>query len=161
MRNRTKVCPLAIALFAASLAVPVLAAAKPEPLFVRYGHAGLTSIRVEGGTATYVWHTLKGGTLTHQQSLAAYDKHVAKKALTPEQLRWVTAWAERHHVLQFRKRYPSTNPRSYGAAFRSRLEVRLGARRRATDWDDTSRAKGPEQAVEDLLAWGERVTRGR
>ena len=161
MRNPTKVCPLAIALFAASLVAPVFAGPKPAPVFVRYGHAGLTSIRIEGGTATYVWHTLKSGTLTHQQSLAAYDQHVAKKALTPEQRRWVTAWAERHHVLQFRKRYPSAAPRSYGAAFQSRLEVRLGGRQCTSDWDDTSRAPQPERAIEELEAWCARVTGAR
>ena len=132
---------------------------------VDYGGAGLTRIHVHGGALTYVWYTgrrdRKTGMPDMRQSLAAYDKYVFQTRLTSAQTAWLDAWVVRDHVSFLRRRYPTTQPGSYGAAFRYTLTVRRGRELRNSTWDDTSHAKPAWTAAQDLKAWCERQRDGR
>jgi hypothetical protein len=126
-------------------------------LSIEYDHAGLTGVNVKGTELRYVWHTLKPGPGPHPQSLDAYDRHEVRKRLAPAEQSWLARWVTKHRVFRFRSRYPSSDPRSYGAAFVSRLQVKQGGKTQTVRWDDTSRAPEPEAAARELTAWAARV----
>jgi len=140
---------------------PVDQAGRPAGLSVHYGHAVLTDVDVEGAELQYVWHTLKRGPRAHQQSLAAYDRHEAKKRLTPGQQAWLRGWARKHQVFVFKPKYASGDPRSYGAAFVSQLRVRQEGQTCTVQWDDTSRAPGPNAAAGELVDWAAKLAGAR
>lgn len=126
-------------------------------LSIEYDHAGLTGLSVKGAELRYVWHTLKPGPGPHPQSLAAYDRHEARKRLSPAEQGWLTRWVTKHRIFRFRPRYPPSDPRSYGAAFVSRLQVKQGGKTQMVRWDDTSRAREPKAAAQELTTWAARV----
>jgi len=130
---------------------------QPAGVSVHFSSAGLTAVDVEGATLHYVWHTLKEGPISHVQSLQAYDRHEARRSLSPSQQQWVARWIEKHRVFRFRPKYPSGDAGSYGAAFASQLKVRRGGRTRTAAWDGTSRAPGPNKAAGELVEWARTI----
>lgn len=119
----------------------------------------LSSVTIRDGQVTYVWFTPKHKP-TLEQSLEAYDKHIARTTLTPSGKAWLMAWTRRHRVFSFARRYAPAQPRSYGSAFVTRLTVQKGGRTLQSTWDETSRAKAPEAAAGALAAWARQATSG-
>ena len=91
------------------------------------------------------------------QSLAAYDKHVSTTRLSPAQIAWLNAWVDRNHVFALRRIYPTTQPGTYGTAFRFSLSVSRRGKTRTSTWDDTSHAKPAWTAAQELQTWCEKA----
>ena len=143
-----------------ALMSPVSAEAQQTILDVDYA-SSLTRIHIQRGTLKYVWYTgrsdPKTGRPNMAQSLAAYNKHVSNTPLTPSQTNWLNAWADRNHVFGLRRTYPTTQPSSYGTAFRFTLSVSRRGRTHTSTWDDTSHAKPAWTAAQELQAWCEKT----
>lgn len=114
------------------------AEAQTRSLDVDYDGAGLTRIGIHGGTLRHVWHTgrraPKTGMPVMAQSLAAHDEHVSEKRLSPAQIAWLNVCMDRNHVFSLRRIYPTTQPGSYGAAFRFIRATPNRPRRRLRNW---------------------------
>ena len=117
---------------------------------IRYDHAGLTQITIACDTLTYLTHSLKTDPVAYRQDLSSYDRHKTVAQLTNEDRRSLLTWIQANDWKLMAKTYTSGEPGSYGAAFRSTIDIKLNGIRYQASWDDTSHCPDIMKAVKEL-----------
>ena len=141
------------------LATQCVRAGDFPPINIDYNYAGLTQITIATNHLTYITHTLKTNLTAERQDMSSYDRQLSEVTLSDGDRQRLLDWIGTSDFLKIAHSYPPGDPTSYGATFKSTLDIRLSGIRHQASWDSTSNAPEIKQAVKNLELLCAEITR--
>ena len=129
------------------------------PINIDYNYAGLTQITIATNHLTYITHSLKTNLNAERQDISSYDRHCSEATLGDEDRQRLLDWIGASNFIKIAHSYPPGDPTSYGATFKSTLDIRLSGIRHQASWDSTSNASEIKQAAKNLELICAEITR--
>ena len=120
------------------------------PISIDYDDAGLTQITIATNYLIYTTHTLKTNLTALRQDLSSYDRHSSEATLDDKDRQSILDWIRTSDFRNIAHDYPPEDSTSYGAAFKSTLDIKLSGIRHQASWDSTSKCPEIRQAVKLL-----------